>query len=190
MEKIDKSRRNFFAAFIHAGLDAPEHWARTKKQTVSPPGSGGYDRLRDICTSCGRCVEACSAGVLKMTVDGYGIAGVMRPAMDFSAGFCGYECTACMEACPSGALENIGLDAKQSEQIGMAELELKKCINFAGESHPCTVCKDRCPAGAIKIICGRPVVEAELCIGCGACEFFCPVSPYKAIRVEGYDVHK
>ena len=110
--------------------------------------------------------------------------------MNFDAGFCDYECTACMEVCPSGALENIGIDAKQSDRVGIAEVELKKCINFADESHPCTVCKDKCPAGAIKIICGRPAVEAELCIGCGACEFFCPASSAKAIRIEGYDKHK
>ena len=27
------------------------------------------------------------------------------------------------------------------------------------------------------------------CIGCGACEYYCPVRPLSAIYVDGYDVH-
>jgi ferredoxin len=30
-----------------------------------------------------------------------------------------------------------------------------------------------------------PKVEPELCIGCGACEYICPVRPDKAIIVSG-----
>ncbi len=29
----------------------------------------------------------------------------------------------------------------------------------------------------------RPVVEEAICIGCGICEFVCPVEPLGAIRV-------
>ena len=35
-----------------------------------------------------------------------------------------------------------------------------------------------------------PVVDEEKCIGCGACENLCPVSPYSAIYVEGNDVQR
>ncbi len=34
-----------------------------------------------------------------------------------------------------------------------------------------------------------PQVETELCIGCGACEFVCPVLPIKAIIVRGLKKH-
>ena len=34
-----------------------------------------------------------------------------------------------------------------------------------------------------------PEVTPELCIGCGACEFICPVIPDKAIVVDGLAVH-
>jgi ferredoxin len=34
-----------------------------------------------------------------------------------------------------------------------------------------------------------PVVDPELCIGCGACEHLCPARPFAAIHVEGNLTH-
>lgn len=35
-----------------------------------------------------------------------------------------------------------------------------------------------------------PVVNENVCIGCGACEYVCPSCPFSAIYVEGHEVHK
>lgn len=35
-----------------------------------------------------------------------------------------------------------------------------------------------------------PVVNEEMCIGCGACENLCPSRPFPAIYVEGHEVHR
>ena len=35
-----------------------------------------------------------------------------------------------------------------------------------------------------------PHVHSEVCIGCGACEFICPVQPHKAIVVQGIQEHR
>ena len=33
-------------------------------------------------------------------------------------------------------------------------------------------------------------MDSASCIGCGACEHYCPAEPYKAIYVKGLDEHK
>jgi ferredoxin len=35
-----------------------------------------------------------------------------------------------------------------------------------------------------------PVVDANRCIGCGACEQLCPSRPYSAIYVDGVETHR
>jgi ferredoxin len=35
-----------------------------------------------------------------------------------------------------------------------------------------------------------PETNIEICIGCGACEFACPVKPHTAIFVDGNAVHR
>jgi ferredoxin len=34
-----------------------------------------------------------------------------------------------------------------------------------------------------------PEIDNALCVGCGACEHICPVSPYRAIYVDGLEKH-
>ena len=34
-----------------------------------------------------------------------------------------------------------------------------------------------------------PAVNSAMCIGCGTCEYVCPVRPFSAIYVEGHEVH-
>jgi formate hydrogenlyase subunit 6/NADH:ubiquinone oxidoreductase subunit I len=36
----------------------------------------------------------------------------------------------------------------------------------------------------------EPSIDADICVGCGGCEFICPVRPHRAIYVEGNKVHR
>ena len=47
----------------------------------------------------------------------------------------------------------------------------------------CYTCVRECPAKAIKISDGQADVIHERCIGCGICEYKCPVNGEAAIRV-------
>jgi ferredoxin len=35
-----------------------------------------------------------------------------------------------------------------------------------------------------------PETDNSICIGCGACEYACPVVPFKAIYVDGNPIHE
>jgi ferredoxin-type protein NapF len=48
----------------------------------------------------------------------------------------------------------------------------------------CFACMERCDPGAIKLIPGVGIrINQQLCTGCGACEYVCPVTP-KAVRMQ------
>lgn len=128
-----------------------------------------------------------------------------QPVLDFSRGWCDYDCTICGDKCPNGAILPLGLEEKQEVQIGMAVLVKGLCLN-ADDEGQCQVCADNCPASAIKmkedynsplIISADgekrfrtyPEIEDALCIGCGRCEYLCPSSRAKAIHIEGLSEH-
>jgi NAD-dependent dihydropyrimidine dehydrogenase PreA subunit len=59
-------------------------------------------------------------------------------------------------------------------------------------------CERRCPTEAILLTARDPgdpkslkvpVIDNDLCIGCGACEHYCPARPLGAIHVEGRESH-
>jgi ferredoxin len=55
------------------------------------------------------------------------------------------------------------------------------CVAFRGVS--CASCVERCPLdGALRVDYGRPVVDANVCDGCGECVPACP-APGPAIAV-------
>lgn len=52
----------------------------------------------------------------------------------------------------------------------------------------CFACAERCDAGAIRLIPGVGIrINAQLCTGCGTCEYVCPVKP-KAVSMQSRTV--
>ncbi len=162
-------------------------------RTICPPGSGGIDRFLDRCTACQLCVSACPTHVLQPTWAGYGLAGIMKPRMDYSIAFCNFECRICGEVCPTGAITLLALAEKQVTQIGEAHFDEKKCIVIV-KSTDCAACSEHCPTKAVYTVpygdnLRLPKVNPVLCIGCGGCQYACPALPEKAITVASRNLH-
>ncbi len=166
----------------------------TKKHPVTPPGSVGIKHFTSRCTACHLCVSACPTGVLQPSYLEYGLTGMGQPKMDFNTEYCNYECTKCGEVCPTGAILPLTVEEKKLEQTGLVHFILNKCVVYTDHT-ACGSCSEHCPTQAVKMVAFKdgltiPETDTTICIGCGACEFACPVRPHTAIFVDGNEVHQ
>lgn len=168
----------------------------TKPQTwpVAPPGAIAIARFNELCTACHLCVSACPYDVLQPTLLDYGLPGLLQPHLDFTTGYCSYECNRCGQVCPTDAIRPLDLAIKQTTQLGVARFIRDNCIVHTDHT-ACGACDEYCPTKAVHMVPYRdgltiPHVREGLCVGCGACENACPVRPYRAIVVEGLPVHR
>lgn len=164
---------------------------------TTPPGSKSVENFLEHCTGCQICTSACKAHILKPSITEWGLSGIMRPFMDYTAGFCLYECHNCSKVCPTGAIQFISGKNKRQEKIGTAIFDENLCV-VKTDGTDCAACGEHCPVQAIELIpfgdpknsLYIPHVHKDVCIGCGACEYICPVKPKKAIVVRGLAEHK
>lgn len=156
---------------------------------ITPPGSKSVKDFYRHCIACQLCVAACPNNVLRPSSDP---ERLMQPEMGYENGFCRPECTRCSEVCPAGAIQKITREEKTEYHIGTANVDLNTCLSATGQSH-CGKCASKCPVGAIHMVKTEngpaPAVNEEQCIGCGACEQYCPVRPISAITVNGRYEH-
>lgn len=205
------SRRNFFTATtlfavsnvlkaqekkVDGGLAEIEDKKVPDRMTpIVPPGSLSARNMAQHCTTCQLCVSACPNQVLRPSSD---LKVFMQPEMSYERGYCRPECVKCSEVCPAGAIRPITVADKSAIQIGHAVWIKENCV--VNTDHvDCGNCARHCPTGAIQMVPMDadamdspkiPVVNAERCIGCGACENLCPSRPFSAIYVEGHTVHR
>lgn len=165
--------------------------APRKTIPLTPAGSNSVKEFYDKCVSCHLCVSACPNNVLRpsSTFD-----HLLQPEMSFDKGYCRPECTKCSEVCPSGSIIKITPEEKTQYKVGLASVDHSKCL-AACEGTSCGNCAKHCPVGAIRLVSTDggpriPVVIEERCIGCGACEYVCPVAPESAITVNGRENHR
>ncbi len=168
-------------------------WDGTPVAPASPPGSGGIVRFTGRCTACHLCVSRCPTQVLQPSLSEYGLEGMFQPVMDYSNGFCDYQCNICSQVCPTGAIKPVTLGKKREIQIGEVRFIRDRCVVFSEET-ACGACAEMCPTHAVHMIPYRghltqPETDVTLCIGCGNCEYACPVEGKKAIYVEGKKTH-
>ena len=179
---------------VDGGLAVIEDKQAPKRETpLTPPGSLSIRHMQSYCTACQLCVSACPNHVLRPSTD---LMHFMQPTMSFENGYCRPECTRCGQVCPAGAIRPITKEEKTAIHVGHAVWIKDNCVVLT-DGVSCGNCARHCPTGAIQMVDydhnGKtvqiPAVDANKCIGCGACEHLCPSRPFSAIYVEGNVTH-
>jgi len=210
-EQVDNARRSFLSASAifatTAALKAQEKKVDGGLATIEdkkiphrenpilPPGSLSARNFAQHCTACQLCVSVCPNQVLRPSGN---LLTLMQPEMSYERGYCRPECAKCAEVCPTDAIHLTSLADKSAIQIGHAVWIKENCVPLT-DGVECGNCARHCPTGAIQMVVSDPdmadspkipVVNAEKCIGCGACENLCPSRPFSAIYVTGHQMHR
>jgi polyferredoxin len=195
------SRRHFIGGAL-AGIGAVALFRsapgarRDDPFLIRPPGARTSNFLNK-CIRCAECSKVCPTGVLQPSLFESGLEGFWSPILYTRFGYCDYSCNACGQICPTGAIPPLSLEEKRKQVIGLAYIDQNRCIPWSN-FRPCVVCEEMCPIpekaikleevdvispDGKKVHLQRPRVVADLCIGCGICEYQCPQIGPAAIHV-------
>lgn len=191
------SRRNVIAGIgtVAVGVGLPVALVRatgTDKSIVRPPGTVPEDDFLRLCVRCGQCIKVCPNNVLQPVGVEHGFDLLWTPEVAADWSGCEPSCNNCGQVCPTGAIRALSLAEKQAARIGLAEVNKKTCIPYAG-SGQCQLCVDECNAAGYnaiefvrvggeaadngELIEGSgmlaPVVLEDKCVGCGLCQMRC-----------------
>ena len=193
-EPFSGKRRAFLAGLAVAGAAGATgvrmKWGKEgKRLPCAPPGAGSIENFNLKCTGCQLCVANCLGKVLTPAALEYGLDGIGQPRMSTVQGFCDPECNNCCTVCPTGALKHLTLAEKKRCRVGMVTYYRNRCVVVTDEES-CGACAEHCPTGALDMVPYKdgltiPKVIPELCVGCGGCEYICPVRPRRAVVVNG-----
>jgi ferredoxin-type protein NapF len=150
---IHQSRRNFLRG---RGSD---------NLVIRPPWAVDEARFVQGCSRCDKCIEVCPETIIVRGDGGF-------PVVQFGRGECTY-CEKCLHSCPDGVLVRKAEVPPWRHKVVIQE----SCIVYKGVV--CMTCRDQCEPRAIgfTIVPGGlcpPVLDVDLCSGCGACIAPCP----------------
>jgi len=175
---------------------------------IRPPGALNEAGFLARCIRCGQCMKVCPNHALHPAFTEAGWEGIWTPVLVPRIGYCEPSCTLCSQVCPTGAIWDFTAKekawaAEQSDphatpiRLGTAFYDRGRCLPWSMATE-CIVCEEWCPTspkaiylraaevtdaqGNIKRV-RQPYVEPERCVGCGACEFACPVKDRPAVYV-------
>jgi polyferredoxin len=200
-QAYDPSRRALLAsvgvAIAGVALAGVEPITQRQPADLVRPPSARLTDFEALCIRCGECVRVCPTQGLQPALFEAGVQNVLTPRLVPRLGYCDYSCAACGEVCPTGAIPLLPLEEKRRTPIGLARIDANRCLPWA-YNIPCIVCEEVCPiphkaiwfetvqafnARSEPVTIQRPYVVKELCIGCGICEYQCPMGGESAIRV-------
>ena len=202
-EEYDPGRREFLTAAA-AGVGAVALlgtgvWrGTTSARLIRPPGAQVESTFLSHCLRCSECMKVCPTSGLQPSLFEGGLEALWTPVLASRLGYCDYSCTACGHVCPSGAIPRLPLEEKRTQVLGLAVIDRDRCLPWA-QDKPCIVCQEMCPVAPKAILLDerrvttqedgrqdyvqRPRVLTERCIGCGICEYKCPLEGPAAIVV-------
>jgi len=181
--------------------------AEKSDRRIRPPGALDESDFLGRCIRCGECMKVCPNNALQPAFSEAGLEGVWTPVLVPRIGYCEPSCVVCSEACPTGAIWEITAQSKawvvgvsndsKPIRIGTAFYDRGRCLPWAMATE-CIVCEEWCPTspkaiylqsaavidpkGQTKIL-KQPRIDPEKCVGCGACEYACPLEDRPAVYV-------
>jgi len=195
------------AAVVPLLRATPSFSAEKSDRRVRPPGALEESDFLARCVRCGECMKVCPNNALHPSYSESGLEGLWTPVLVPRIGYCEPSCTLCSEACPTGAIwkitgkekgwsVGISKDTKPI-RIGTAFYDRGRCLPWAMATE-CIVCEEWCPTspkaiylqpaeiidanGQSKIL-KQPRVDPARCVGCGACEYACPLQDRPAVYI-------
>ena len=167
----------------------------TKRVPVlRPPGAITEKAFLQSCSRCDECIHACPKDAIQRAPKKMGFLIHNTPYIDPMRNPC-VMCTdlPCIPACPDGAL--LPVQELTDVSMGYAILDKKKCQAY-GDTF-CQQCVIDCPVpGAIHQVDNKPVIDKNICTGCGVCMRSCStVNIPLAIKIKpqmviDYQIHK
>ncbi len=207
--KVDITRRKVLASLAAGAVFVPmirsgdAYEANPNPGLIRPPGAVDESAFLAKCIRCGQCMRVCPNNALHPTLLESGLEGIWTPIIIARIGYCEPTCTLCGQVCPTGAilelttLQKVGDKDNPPNRIGTAFFDRGRCLPWA-MGKTCIVCEEWCPTSPKAVffieenvvdrngqssLVKRPYIEPELCTGCGACEFACPVIDKPAVYI-------
>jgi polyferredoxin len=195
------------AAIVPLLRSTPGFAVERHERLLRPPGALDEEYFLSRCTRCGECMKVCPNNALHPALSEAGLEGLWTPIMIPRIGYCETSCVLCSQVCPTGAIWEITTEEKgwavatagiaKPISLGTAFLDRGRCLPWAMAT-PCIVCEEWCPtspkaiylrptevadaAGNLKQV-KQPFIDPQRCVGCGACEYACPVQDRPAVYV-------
>ena len=209
----DLGRRRTLTGIAAGAVAVPLMRANTgmgksrNERLLRPPGALDEPEFLSRCIRCGECMKVCPNNSLQPTLVEAGLEGLWTPSVVPRIGYCEPSCVLCSEVCPTGAIWQITPKEKgwvvgvggqnQPIRLGTAFYDRGRCLPWAMATE-CIVCEEWCPvspkaiyveeaqvmdsAGNVKTL-KQPRVDPSRCVGCGACEYACPLQEHPAVYV-------
>ena len=157
---------------------------------IRPPGAQDESAFLSRCLRCSECMKACPTSGLQPTLAEAGLEGLWTPVLRLAPGLLRLRLQRLRPGLPLGRDPAAPLARKREQVLGLAVIDRDRCLPWA-KATPCIVCQEMCPVPEKAIVLepeqrrhprrrrrgplARPKVVASRCIGCGICEFKCPV---------------